>query len=179
MDADPSTPADPSRAVVVHESLWGCTAQVAEAVARGLGGARVVAAVEGVAALPDLTGVDLLVVGAPTHAFSMPRPGTREDAQRRGATTGDVAHGVRELLPLLPAHLDRLGVRVATFSTKVAHPHLPGSAAHAAARHLHRQHHAEVVGTEDFLVEDYAGPVLPGELARAEAWGAGLRRSAG
>ena len=68
-----------SRALVVYESVFGDARTIAHAIAEGLsdGGldVDVVAADQGPTEVgPD---VDLLVVGAPNHAFSMPRPSTR------------------------------------------------------------------------------------------------------
>lgn len=79
--------------VVVFESLFGNTATVARAVATGI--RSVLDATEDVTLVdvgkaPRVLGDDvgLLVVGGPTHAFGMTRPGTREDARRRiGAAT--------------------------------------------------------------------------------------------
>jgi hypothetical protein len=157
------------RALVVYESMWGNTRQVAEAVAAGLG-ARAVEVHE--APVGEFYGLDLLVVGGPTHAFSMSRSSTRHDAVERGAAEGAEDRGIREWLAGLPEHL---AVPVATFdtrSTKVRH--LPGSAAKGAAKALERHHHGRVVDRRSFYVEDIGGPVAEGELARAAAWGAEL-----
>ena len=64
------------RAMVVVESMWGNTRAVAEAVASGLG--EEVSVVE-VAQAPTQVPpeIDLLVVGGPTHAFSMISRGGR------------------------------------------------------------------------------------------------------
>jgi hypothetical protein len=160
-------------ALVVYESMWGNTERIAEAVARGLGGAPVTRV--GGTPLPDLSRVDLLVLGGPTHAFSMTRASTRASAHAQGATQGDEAHGIRELLADLPADLP---VQVATFDTRVDKVrHLPGSAAKAAAKEL-RRHHSKVMARVSFYVEDSAGPLLPGELDRAEAWGTALAGAA-
>ena len=68
-------------ALVVVESMWGNTRIVAEAVARGLGGgAEVLDVQQAPSELPDDVG--LLVVGGPTHAFSMSRD---QDAARRSS----------------------------------------------------------------------------------------------
>ena len=157
-------------ALVVYESMWGNTGRIAEAIARGMGGATVAEVSN--ASLADVPGLDLLVVGGPTHAFSMTRSTTRQDAHRQGAPRGGEQRGIRELLAELPADLD---VPVATFDTRVAKVrHLPGSAAKAAEKALRGHHGARVVGRESFHVEDSAGPLLPGEVERAEAWGAHL-----
>jgi hypothetical protein len=162
------------RALVVYESMWGNTRQVAEAIGEGLGGARVLEVRE--AAATELDDVGLLVVGGPTHAFSMSRASTRHDAVERGAPAGGESRGIREWLGELPAVLP---MPVATFDTKVTTVrHLPGSAK-GAARTVHRHHHGTVVDRCSFYVEDTGGPLAPGELERAARWGAELAATVG
>jgi len=113
---------------------------------------------------------DLLVLGGPTHAFSMTRPSTREDAFRQGATQGSTTIGLREWLEHLfgGSHSEL----VATFDTRVAKVrHLPGSAAKGAAKIALKLGYEVAVPAESFYVEDVRGPLLEGELSRARAWG--------
>jgi hypothetical protein len=158
-------------ALVVVESMWGNTREVGEAVARGLGEEVSVVDVDRApSTVPE--GVDLLVVGGPTHAFSMSRPGTRQSAVDDGAEAGHQVLGIREWLDAMTSsdHLD-----VATFDTRVTKvKHLPGSAAKAAAKEVRRHHLGRLVGTTSFYVEDLRGPVHAGELDRAQAWGCDL-----
>lgn len=166
------------RALVVFESMWGNTEQVAAAVARGLGEHAEVEVLDVAGDVPeDLSEVDLLVVGGPTHAFSMSRPSTREGAVQRGAPPGHEERGIREWLDALPPS-DH--VAVATFDTKVATKvPLPGSAARKAAKVVRRHHLGRVVDEESFWVDDYEGPLLDGELDRAQLWGGELVVAAG
>lgn len=155
------------KTVVVYESMWGNTAQIAEAIALGLGDVPLVDAARTSAA--DLVDVDLLVLGGPTHALTMSRLNTRGEARREGAAQGPLDRGIRELIAELPPHLHP---RCASFDTRIAAMRfLPGSAAKAAARELRRRHGADVVATRSFYVEGLDGPLVPGELARAVAWG--------
>ena len=72
------------RALMVFESMFGNTKVIADAVAEGLATRMRVTAVEvGVAPAAIEDDVDLVVVGGPTHAFGMSRPGTRQDAARQ------------------------------------------------------------------------------------------------
>jgi hypothetical protein len=161
------------RALVVVESMWGNSRAVAEAVASGLGTGTVLVDVDRAPAQipPD---VELVVVGGPTHAFSMSRSSTRRDAVERGASAGHESRGIREWLAQLPSS-DRIDV--ATFDTRVAQvKHLPGSAAKAAAREVRRHHLGRLAATASFYVSDMQGPLLDGELARAAAWGSELAR---
>jgi len=54
------------KAMVVYDTVHGNTRAIAEAIAGALPG-RVVALVPGAVALEELAGVDLLVIGSPTH----------------------------------------------------------------------------------------------------------------
>ena len=159
-------------ALVVVESMWGNTRAVADAVARGLGEeAEVVEIQQAPAALPD--DVDLLVVGGPTHAFSMSRSKTRHDAVERGAQGAYESQGIREWLDGLQPS-DRIDV--ATFDTRVSKvKRLPGSAAKAAGKEVRRHHLGRLIATESFYVDDMEGPLHEGELDRAHRWAAQLR----
>ena len=104
----------------------------------------------------------------------MTRPSTRESAVEQGAGQGSKAIGVREWLGR-----QRKGPHsavVAMFDTRVDKVrHLPGSAAKGAARLAHKLGYAAAaVKPESFYVADVSGPLIEGELARAEAWGARL-----
>lgn len=162
------------KALIVYESMFGNTAKVAGAVADGV---RKHMAVELLAAdhapATAADGVDLLVVGGPTHAFSMTRSNTREDAVRQGATTATTT-GIREWIRQL--HDGRHAELVATFDTRVARTggkvrHFPGSAAKSAAKALHKHGYSTALKPESFWVKDTAGPLFDGELERAREWG--------
>ena len=157
----------PMKAYVVYESMFGNTEQLARAVAHAMGDVPVLEVGETTAA--DLAQADLVVLGGPTHAFSMTRPTTRRDAHQQGASSDEEQRGIRELIDELPSVMS---APVATFDTRVAKVRkLPGSAARAASKELRRHHHATVVAQESFYVEDTPGPLLDGELVRAAIWG--------
>ena len=163
------------KTLVVYESMWGNTEKVARAVARGLEDAQVPSRCSTCRGRcpDDLAGIDLLVVGGPTHAFSMSRPSTREDAVDQGRAG-------RSREPRDPRVAGR-AARGATSRSRRSTPgwarcrHLPGSAAKKAAKEVRRHHLGRVVDTESFYVDDMAGPLLDGELDRAEAWGRAAR----
>jgi Flavodoxin domain len=158
--------------LVIYESMWGNTRDVAQAIGEGLGGRVTVTEVQ-VAPRHVPEGVDLVVLGGPTHAFSMSRSSTRHDAVKQGATVGDPERGIREWLADQTTTSDRLDI--ATFDTRVTSVrHLPGSAAKGAAKEVRRHHLGHLIGTESFYVSDTAGPLLEGEIERARAWGAEL-----
>lgn len=167
-----------ARAVVVYESMFGNTQEIARAIADGLGsvpGMEVVT--EEVGRAPALVaGADLLVVGAPTHALTLSRPATRKDAasKARGALVS-AGVGVREWLEVV--ELAGAPPVAATFDTRIKKPLLPGSAAKAARRLLHRRG-IQVVDVESFWVADLLGPLRDGEVERARRWGVGLAAGA-
>jgi len=164
-----------ANALVVFESMFGNTEAVANAVADGLREQGAVTIVEVADAPHDLpAGLDLLVVGGPTHAFSMTRANTRRSAVTQGAAPEKATHpGIREWISEV-AITDE--VVVATFDTKVVKPHLPGSAAHAADRKLRHRGLHHVARPETFYVTGTTGDLVDGELSRAKEWGATLVR---
>lgn len=90
------------RALVVYESMFGNTESVARAVATALGRWMGVALQDvSQAPGPADAAVDLVVVGGPTHAFSLSRGSTRADAISQGATHGKQDVGLREWLARL------------------------------------------------------------------------------
>ena len=166
------------KALVVYESLWGNTEQVARSIAAGLQqhlDVSVVDVTEAPVAIPD--DVALTVVGGPTHAFGLSRPQTRQDAFRQGATQGNQDVGVREWLSQL--HADGHSGPVAAFDTRVEKVRrLPGSAAKKAAKLVRREGFASASEPESFYVSDTSGPLVEGELDRAREWGAQLGQDA-
>lgn len=163
------------KALVVVESMFGNTQAVADAVAEGIRGAPGEVEVVDVSAAPPEVPEDvtLLVIGGPTHAFSMTRESTRRDAltQAHVADPAKAGTGIREWIARAAPDAR---VRVVTFDTRVKKAFIPGSAAKSAARALahHGFEHAE--RGETFWVEDTPGPLKPGEVERAREWGRSL-----
>ncbi|MGA8247801.1 MAG: flavodoxin domain-containing protein [Nocardioides sp.] len=159
------------QALVAYESMFGNTERVARAVAAGLRLEGVDTKVLDVShAKPvDLDVIDLLVVGAPTHGFSLSRPYSRADAARQGGREAAVEIGVREWLGSLPDTGRNL--IAATFDTRVSKVrYLPASASRRAARMLAERGHHLVSPPMGFLVHDVAGPLESREIDRAIAW---------
>jgi hypothetical protein len=160
------------KAQVVFESMFGNSAQVARAIVEGRGRHGEIELTDVASSPPGAVAADIdcLVVGGPTHAFSMSRRSTREDAIRQGATHGASSAGLREWLRAADA--DLAGLPCAAFDTRVARVRrLPGSAAHVAARALRRRRGRVVVPPMSFFVDDVAGPLSDAELDRARNWG--------
>lgn len=162
------------KALIVYESMFGNTAKIAEAVAEGVREHMTVVLVpadQAPAEPPE--GVDLLVVGGPTHALSMTRANSREDAVSQGAKDATTT-GIREWIGRLRdgTHHEQ----VATFDTRLARTggkvrHFPGSAAKSAAKALRKHGYRLAAKPESFWVKDVPGPLFEGELERAREWG--------
>lgn len=152
--------------LIVVESSFGNTARIAEAVAAGLRSRGATVRVEDAAGAPAVAGHDLVVVGAPTHNLGLPNAKSREQATEKGGHAPTA--GVQEWLGALA----RTDVRAAAFDTAVA-GRFSGSAAKRIDKLL-RTKGAKVAARESFVVAGDPPALADGELARAEAWGAGL-----
>lgn len=164
------------KAAVVYESMYGNTRRIARAIAEGLGAGaetKVVSAEE--AGQTDPGGLDLLVVGGPTHAHGMVR------VQTRNAAVKDVRSRDKGLIvdpsaggPGLREWFDSLGSGsglAAAFDTRVEAPELlTGHAAKGIGKRLQKHGFDLVVEPESFLVSGDSA-FRPGELGRARGWG--------
>ncbi|RZT16765.1 hypothetical protein EV649_4298 [Kribbella sp. VKM Ac-2569] len=167
-------------ALIVYESMFGNTERIARAVRDGLR-AYLPAETVPVNQAPDVVPADvrLLVVGGPTHAFSMSRLSTRQDAWKQGGLVTPVEVGIREWLAAMkqPAGDQVKRLQVTTFDTRIARVRrLPGSAARSAAKLLRRRGYQMLTTSESFFVNETTGPIRDVEIERAERWGAELGR---
>lgn len=142
--------------LIIYDSTFGNTAQVAQAMADKLGEhgtVRIALADE--AGLSEMEEIDLLIVGGPT--------------QRHG-----VSPAIRNLLERLPRRTLR-GAGAAAFDTRY---HMAawksGSAAHRIAGRLKRTGASLLVEPESFFVAEREGPLEEGELERAARWAEGI-----
>ncbi len=159
------------RALVAFESMFGNTERVARAVAAGLRLEGIDTEVVNVSQpeAVDLARIDLLVVGAPTHGFSLSRPVTRHDAVRQGGREDAEGVGVREWLRTV--HDSDRRLLVATFDTRMTRVrYLPACASRRAARELTEHGHTMVSVPMGFLLKDVSGPLESREIDRAIAW---------
>jgi hypothetical protein len=169
-------------AVVGYESMYGNTRLIAEAIARGASAGlgdnavsvRHVGEIDGT----RLGELDLLVLGGPTHTWSMSRPTTRKGAAQSAAKPGSgltmepsaTQAGVREWLAALPETEARPRV-AAAFDTRMHAPlGLSGAAARTIERRLRRRGIRCAVPAKGFFVTKQ-NVLEPDEAARAEAWG--------
>ncbi len=159
---------------IVVESLFGNSQTVAAAIAEGAQAAGVAVGVTPVAAAPAELDPDvsLLVLGGPTHAFSMTRPTTRAEAHSKyGAPDHGSDSGIREWIDRATPRPD---LPVVTFDTRVQVRLVPGSAAKSAASSLRHHGFGRAHRGETFFVLGVEGPLAEGEEDRARAWGTEL-----
>lgn len=156
------------RAVVAYESWFGNTGAVAEAIAEELRDGHDVTLVSVDEPPPALGGIDLLVVGAPTHVHGMSSSRSRRSALEQKGEHGAARRGVRDWLRELPPGEGR---GAAAFDTRIDKPAiLVGSAARTLARRLSGKGFELVAPAESFFVHDSDGPLADGELERAREW---------
>jgi hypothetical protein len=162
--------------LIVFESMYGNTRDIAEAIAQGARSAGAEASVVGVEkAPPGVPDADLLVVGGPTHMHGMSTQMTRrfaikaaQDAQREldPSAAGPLLRTWLRHLAKAPA-----GAQAAAFDTRAdASAAMTGSAARGISRRL-AHHGYAVAGRASFLVDEAEGPLAAGELERARDWG--------
>ena len=171
------------RAVVIFESMFGNTRQVAEAIAAGLCD-RCEASVMPVCELTAgaLADTDLVVVGGPTHGHGLSRSSSRRAARELAAKPGSTVtyeptaddRGLREAL----ASLAGISARFATFDTRLRGPGaLTGRASLQIARRLRNSGARMAAPPMSFFV-DRSNALRPGELDRARDWGRQLAATA-
>jgi hypothetical protein len=169
------------RALVVYESIFGNTEQIAQAIGAGLREALgTVEVIEAGSAPGQLEGVDLLVVGGPTHAWGMSRVSSRksaaDQAHQHGKEPVSAGPGIRDWLKargrapwaMPAAAFDTAMTRTGWFPV--------GSAARGASALLQRMGYRVVAEPEQFFVTGTEGPLEEGELERAKRWGQQLGR---
>lgn len=165
------------KALVVYESMWGNTREIAEAVASGLARHAEVITVDASAAPTPLPpDVDLVVAGGPTHAYSLSSPGSRQEHAAEGAPHARPERGLREWLARLPygsqGPAASHGPAFALFDTRlgIARP-LPSSAGRKAARIVAERGYQVITEPHSFFVRGHNGPLEHGERSRAALWG--------
>ena len=149
------------KTLIVYFSKFGNTHLIAEAITETLfvaGAARLLSADQLTAA--DLEGIDLLVMGTPTHNMNLPK-------------------AVRPVLASLPKRVLK-GVPFAAFDTsyKMSWWLNHFTAGKRLSRVLRKLGGKQIVLPETFLVMKREGPLYEGELDRAYQWADTVRRGA-
>ena len=165
------------RAIVVYESMFGNTHVVADHIATGLAATHEVSVVPVHHATPDLLeGVDLLIVGGPTHMHGMSSEKSRAMAVETAAKPDtDVAldpdaegEGLRDWFDDLP---ELHHVRAAAFDTRIGSvaPMMSGRASKGIAHRL-RRHGLDLAAEPESFLVDADSHLIEGEAERATAW---------
>jgi flavodoxin len=158
-----------TKSLIVFDSFFGNTEQIARAIASGMGDAEQVKLLRVGEATADVwAGASLLLVGSPTRAFK-PTPAMSKFLK------GIPRNGLK-------------GVKVAAFDTRFPQDVIDdsgallhnlvkvfGYAAEPLGKLLVKAGGEQVVPPEGFFVLGTEGPLKEGELARAEAWGKAIR----
>ena len=150
------------KALVVYDSFFGNTEQIAQAIGKALGSSENVEVlrVSNVKA-EQLAGLGWLIVGSPTRAFR-------------------ASPAIVKLLGGIPRH-GLQGVKVAAFDTRMSISDAPpvlrffvrlfGYAAKPISDRLEKKGGELIVPPEGFIVKGSEGPLKEGELERAADWG--------
>jgi hypothetical protein len=162
------------RAIVVYESHWGNTADVARAIAAGIG-PETRALTTDEATSDALTQVDLIVAGAPVIAFSLASDKMRDNIALpadNAPSPPDLSHlSMRSWLSGLPKGYGRS----AAFETRVWWS--PRGATPDIERGLRGAGYKSLAKAGRFVVNGSYGPLRDGELERARQWGADLTKA--
>lgn len=164
------------KAIVVYESLWGNTATIARAIAKGLGDDVQVMST-GEARTDVVAAVDLVIAGSPVLAFRMPSDAIRDGLRKDPGDAPlppDLSH------PPMRSWLKTLQISegaAAAFDTQVRGPF--GKAAPAISKGLRRAGYRIVAAPEPFYVSGRYGPLEEGETTRAMKWGEAMARELG
>jgi flavodoxin I len=144
------------RALVVYDSFYGNTEEIAKAIGGAITGGEVSVLRAGEVGPPELENISLLVVGAPTQG-GRPTPEIKDLLNR-----------------VSKAEIN--GVDAAAFDTRVKTKvaKIFGYAAGKIASNLKEKGANLLAEPEGFFVEGTKGPLAEGELERAAEWGKGL-----
>ncbi len=161
------------KALMIIESSFGNVAAAGETIAVGLRNkgceVTVVAVAEAPRQVPE--GIDLLLVGGPTHNRTLSTSVTRGLAATDGGQPSAI--GIRDWLETVQLPEE---IRVAAFGAASGRAWVNGSSAKAAAKILVQRIPELDVETRLFVVSAAKGPLAPGELELAERWGSLLAK---
>lgn len=152
------------KTLIVYDTFFGNTKQVAEAIGGGFDSAEVVISHVNDVKMEELNGVKLLIAGSPTRAF---RP----------------TKGIADFISKVPANALK-GVSVMAFDTRIDSKQvnnkmlnvmvkLFGYAAEPIGRKLEQKGGTLAKKPEGFFVMESEGPLKEGELERASKWANG------
>jgi len=150
------------KALVVYDSFFGNTKQVALAIGDGLTSEESCETLHVSDATPEhLKGLDILIVGSPTRAFRPTKPIT----DFLNSIPRDGLKGIK--VAAFDTRMSTADVRPRFLSTMVG---LFGYAAKPIADRLAKKGGTLIAQPEGFFVKGSEGPLKDNELERASAW---------
>ncbi|MBN1888499.1 MAG: flavodoxin family protein [Thermoflexales bacterium] len=150
------------KALVVYDSVFGNTEQIARAIGDALGAGGEAHAVRVGDVKPEhLAGLDVLLVGSPTRAFSA-TPAVKK--WLKGLKPNSL-RGIKVAAFDTRVDVKEVNSRILTGFTKVF-----GYAAEPIGEQLVKKGGTRAILPEGFIVEGTEGPLRDGELERAAAW---------
>ena len=171
------------RTLIVYESMYGNTHEIADHVAEGLrphGEVHVVSVADAID--DEVAWADLVVVGGPTHAHGMTSATSRKGAVDAVAKPKSTLHldpdatgpGLRDWFDSLGPVADK---RAAAFDTRIdTAAILTGRASRGISHRLSKHGFTMVTDTKSFLVDRHS-ELIDGESERATRWGEELGHS--
>jgi len=150
------------KVLIVYDSVFGNTEQIAQAIGNSLGSKENVEILRVSDMKPEqLIGLELLIVGSPTRVFKPTK-------------------AIMNFLNKIPLNVLK-GVKVAAFDTRISTADvnsrllnilvkLFGYAAKPIAYKLEKKGGSLIIPPEGFFVKDSKGPLKDGELERAADW---------
>jgi flavorubredoxin len=145
------------KVLFAYDSYYKNTKMIAEAMAHSLEkcGAQVYFERIYQVDFTNLTNIDLLVIGAPTHNQNMPRP-------------------IKSMLKRLPKGILN-DIKTISFDTRYKmNVKKSGSASMRINKLLKKIGARVIVPPESFFVQDRQGPLYPGEIERAQQFATSL-----
>jgi len=145
------------KALIVYDSVYGNTEQIARAIAEAITPSNEVKVLRvGEVNPSELTSIDLLIVGSPTHA-GRPTPAIQDFLNKVTS-------------PSLQ------GINVAAFDTRISTKlvRVFGYAAGRIAGNLKKKGGTLIASSEGFFVTGSKGPLKEGELERSAGWAKGI-----
>ncbi len=154
------------KSVIIYDSYFGNTENIARSIASGLADAyevEVVAVNELIARVFD--DCDLLIVGSPTRAFKPTK-----------AISNYIKNLPQKMLKNIYVAAFDTRIRITDVDSKILvfMVNLFGYAAKPIAKILCKKGGKLVARPEGFFVEDKEGPLFIGEIERAQQWALGL-----
>ena len=151
------------KALVVYDSKFGNTERIAQVIGNALGSSYQVEVLQVGTIVPDhFEDLELLIVGSPTQRFN---------------PTESIKNFLKDLPPS-----GLKGIKVAAFDTRLTIEDIEevailsffvrifGYAVKSIANGLKRKGGEPVLPPEGFYVQGMEGPLVEGEIERAEAW---------